>query len=331
VRVPALPQAEQTLAQYVRAHPTATNAIHELALLNVRLRDYKAAHRHLTRLIEIAPDFAPAYLNLAVLEHEHLQQRTEAAVHYQRFLELDPKTEYRDAVHQALARLAERESPPVGTPATPPPAVAVVTPAPSAPVAVSVEPPKPAPTIAPEKPVALPAPEPVKKMRPPLPTTPLPNGNRSRATTHYNRGVQHYQRKNIPEAIAAYQAAVEADPSFAAAYYNLAICHQASQQPERALEYYELALRANPDYADARFNYAILLHEQGYTDNAIAQYDRIVAANPNDAAAHLSLATLYAQNKATTGKARDHYTAYIRLAPNSPLARDIRRWLDQNR
>jgi hypothetical protein len=40
---------------------------------------------------------------------------------------------------------------------------------------------------------------------------------------------------------------------------------------------------------------------------------------------------LYARNRATFANAREHYQIYLKLSPNSPLARDIRRWLDQNR
>ena len=96
------------------------------------------------------------------------------------------------------------------------------------------------------------------------------------------------------------------------------------------MENYELALIANPSSTDARINYAILLQEQGYTDDAITQFEKILAANPNEASAHLSLGGLYAHDRATYAKARDHYQTFLKLSPNSPLARDIRRWLDQN-
>ena len=45
----------------------------------------------------------------------------------------------------------------------------------------------------------------------------------------------------------------------------------------------------------------------------------------------VSLGGLYARDRATYAKAREHYLAFLKLSPNSPLARDIRRWLDQNR
>ncbi len=332
IRASAWSQADQSLTQYART-TNSVEALHQLGLVNVRLHDYQAAHRHLSRAIEIAPDYAPAYLNLAVIEQTYLKQNSDATAHYQKYLQLAPKSEHRDAVRQALAKLTEPPPAPVAVvtpkPAPPPPPTPVEPPKPTpAPVVEKITPP---PAPPPPPPVAVVTPEPVKKTRPPISTAPLRSGSRNRATAYFNKGVQQQQRNNLAAAISAYQDAIQADASFATAYYNLAICYRTANQPDKALDNYELALRANPDYTDARFNYAILLHEQGYTDDAIAQYERIVTANPNDAAAHLSLATIYAQNKATIAKARDQYQTYIRLAPNSPLARDIRRWLEQNR
>jgi tetratricopeptide (TPR) repeat protein len=172
-------------------------------------------------------------------------------------------------------------------------------------------------------------PVPVKKVRTPLAVKVLKPGNRTKATVFYNGGVK-YQLSQPATAVAEYTKAVAADPTFAKAYYNLGIAYSNVGQPERAMENYEMALLADPTYADARFNYAILLREQGYTDDAIAQLERMIAENPNDASAHLSVATIYAHDRATLAKARDHYLTFLRLAPNSPAARDIRRWLDQN-
>ena len=131
-------------------------------------------------------------------------------------------------------------------------------------------------------------------------------------------------------AIASYGKSIAFDPAFSKAYFNLAIAYRAAGQPERAMDNYELALVADPRYTDARFNYAILLQEQGYTDDALAQYGKILQANPSDASAHLSMAGLYARDHANLSKAREHYQAFLKLSPNSPLARDIRHWLDQN-
>ena len=171
-------------------------------------------------------------------------------------------------------------------------------------------------------------------MRPPFAAKTLKPGNHTQALVYFNEGV-NFQLQNKPaNAIADYAKAIAADPAFTKAYYNLAIAYRGRGLLDRALDNYELALIADPSYSDARFNYAVLLQEQGYLDDATSQFERIVAGNPNDPLAplaHWSLGGLYARDRATYPKAREHYQAFLKLSPNSPLARDIRRWLDQNR
>ena len=54
-------------------------------------------------------------------------------------------------------------------------------------------------------------------------------------------------------------------------------------------------------------------------------------ANPNDPNLRLAAANLYAITPATHTKAREHYTAFLRLAPGSAQAVAVRRWLDKTR
>jgi tetratricopeptide (TPR) repeat protein len=138
------------------------------------------------------------------------------------------------------------------------------------------------------------------------------------------------RQDKLADAIAEYTKVIATDPSYPQAYYNLAIACANIGQTDRALDNYELALMSDPNYVDARFNYALQLQTQGYTDDAIAQCKKILAANPTDATTHWLLGRLYARDRATFAEARDHYQTFLKLAPNSTLARDTRRWLDQN-
>ena len=173
-------------------------------------------------------------------------------------------------------------------------------------------------------------PPPPRKVRMPIAARTLKPGNRPKALVLFNNAFNLQRENKAVDAISEYIKAIAIDPSFPKAYYNLAIAYASIGQTERAMDNYELALMADPNYADARYNYALLLQSQGFTDDAIAQYKKILAANPNDASTHLSLGGLYAHNRATYPAARDHYQTFLKLVPTSPLARDIRRWLDQN-
>ncbi len=174
-------------------------------------------------------------------------------------------------------------------------------------------------------------PKPVVKRRAPVTTAALKAGDRAAAKTFFNDGIAQQQQAKLPAAIAAYAKAVATDPTFAQAYYNLGIAYRDANQPDKALDNYELALATQPDFRDARFNYAILLQQQGFIVDALAQYEKILEINPNEPAVRLTAATLYARDPATRAKARQHYDAYLRLVPNSPMARDIRDWLEKNK
>ena len=348
MRVSAWSQADEVLKHYLQGNPNPAETLNCLGIVAARKRDFGAAKRWFEQCITAEPGFATAYLNLANLENQQLGQKKEALAHYETYIDLFSKTQPREDVHLAMLQVRQElaatgkqaarapEPPPAPTPAppppkpvAPPPQVAAPKPAPPAPSApstivtatvVSATPPAPPP----------PPPPPPRKVRTPIAARTLKPGNRTKALVLFNNAANLQRQDKVADAISEYTKAIATDPSFPKAYYNLAIAYGSIGQTERALDNYELALMADPNYVDARFNYALLLQSQGFTDDAIAQYKKILAANPNDPSTHLSLGGLYARDRATYAEARDHYQSFLKLAPNSLLARDIRRWLDQN-
>jgi tetratricopeptide (TPR) repeat protein len=175
-----------------------------------------------------------------------------------------------------------------------------------------------------------PPPPPPRKVRTPLAARTLKPGNRTKALVLLKGAYDLQSQNKIADAISEYTKVIAADPSYFLAYYDLGIAYASIGQPDRALDNYELALMADPNYVNARYNYAVQLQALGYTDDAVAQCKKILAVNPNDATTHWLLGRLYARDRATRAEARDHYQQFLKLAPNSELTRDTRRWLDQN-
>ena len=56
-------------------------------------------------------------------------------------------------------------------------------------------------------------------------------------------GVTHYLRNEYPEAIKAYQQAVEADPDFGDAYYNMACIHAVTGRKDLAFKFLQMAAK----------------------------------------------------------------------------------------
>ena len=318
----ALPQLRQ-LTQAANCPPSVHR---QLSRVYLQLGDWAKAKQALEKLPNL--NTADIQNDFGVIE-THLGNAKLAKTHFDLAARLDLQ---HAGAHQNLALLDQYFPPAKPTPATPPvvtpvklPDSPALNPAPLQVLPVA-EPAKPTPPAAPTV-----TPPPVVKRRLPVNVPALKAGDRVVARAFFNDGVAQQQQTKLPAAIAAYAKAVAADPTFAQAYYNLAIAHQTSNQPDLALNNYELALAAQTDFRDARFNYAILLQQQGFIVDALAQYEKILEINPNEPAVRLTAATLYARAPATRAKARQHYDAYLRLVPNSPMARDIRDWLEKNR
>jgi tetratricopeptide (TPR) repeat protein len=81
----------------------------------------------------------------------------------------------------------------------------------------------------------------------------------SEARALYKEAFSHYVESRIPEAIAGYRKATEADPNLAIAWNGLAMA----------------------------------LEKQGDLDGAIAAAERLIALEPDDVLAHTSLSRFY--------------------------------------
>jgi tetratricopeptide (TPR) repeat protein len=152
-------------------------------------------------------------------------------------------------------------------------------------------------------------------------------GDRKKAEALFPEAYRLAQLRNLDAAALQYQKVIAADPSFETAHYNLGAVYLEQRQFERAIVANETALAIRPNYLNARLNYAVALQSAGYLEDAILQYKKVLELNPREETAHLGLGTIYADNPATRTLARQHYEKFVELAPNSPHAREVKRWL----
>jgi tetratricopeptide (TPR) repeat protein len=161
------------------------------------------------------------------------------------------------------------------------------------------------------------------------PAKPSP-GNRTEADKAFRRGAKAQQGGDRVQAIAEYQAALQADPAFFNAYYNLGLAALDVGDVRLSLAAYETALALNPDSTDARYNFALGLKNAGYYQDASEELSRILAGSPDDARAHLALANICAQYQNQPRPAREHYLRVLEINPRHPEAGKIRFWLAAN-
>ncbi|MEW6683144.1 MAG: tetratricopeptide repeat protein [Nitrospirota bacterium] len=96
---------------------------------------------------------------------------------------------------------------------------------------------------------------------------------------HNNLGVVYKRLGLLPEAVAAYQQAIEIQPQYPEAYYNLGLALREQGEFRQAEDAYRRALDVAPDFRDATYNLAVLydlyLNEP---EKAIQHYETYLAS-----------------------------------------------------
>lgn len=123
-----------------------------------------------------------------------------------------------------------------------------------------------------------------------LPTVPVPPALAARAEFERGRAAARAGRRE--EAVAAYQAAIAHDASYAEAHNNLANLLREAGDTDAAAHHYETAANCKPSYALAHFNLGCLRQAAEQPDAARAAYEKAIAAKPDWAEPHYNLATI---------------------------------------
>jgi Tfp pilus assembly protein PilF/2-polyprenyl-3-methyl-5-hydroxy-6-metoxy-1,4-benzoquinol methylase len=120
------------------------------------------------------------------------------------------------------------------------------------------------------------------------------------ARAHLNRG-NILASARFDEARRAYQLAITCDPHYAAAHFNLGNLNCRAGELELALHNYQVAIGIRPDFADAFVAMANALDSLGRTTEAVESYERALIINPAYAEVHFNLGLL----AATQGRLED--------------------------
>jgi tetratricopeptide (TPR) repeat protein/2-polyprenyl-3-methyl-5-hydroxy-6-metoxy-1,4-benzoquinol methylase len=112
------------------------------------------------------------------------------------------------------------------------------------------------------------------------------------ARAHLNRGNVLFAGAQIDEARSAYQLAIACDPRYAAAHFNLGNLNTRAGEYERALHDYRTAIGIKPDFADAFVAMGNVLDKLGHSSQAIESYERALVINPGYAEVHFNLGVL---------------------------------------
>ena len=132
---------------------------------------------------------------------------------------------------------------------------------------------------------------------------------------------------HIDEAIDTYRAAMAAAGPTAEACFQLAELFYRQGDVSAARERYYMAIELDEDYVEARANLGCVLAETGRLELAVAAFQGALAFHGDYADVHYHLARALTE-LGQLKKARQHWQAFIRLAPDSPWAEEAREQLD---
>ncbi len=111
------------------------------------------------------------------------------------------------------------------------------------------------------------------------------------ARAHLNRG-NLLASAQFDEARCAYQLAISFDPYYAAAHFNLGNLNCRAGELELAVHNYQVAIGIRPDFADAFVAMANALDSLGRTAEAVDSYERALIINPGYSEVHFNLGLL---------------------------------------
>ena len=122
------------------------------------------------------------------------------------------------------------------------------------------------------------------------------------------------QTRDLARSEPALRKAVALDPNYEQAHNNLANLLSISGHFDEARYHFETALRVRPNNAEARYDYAVALAGASRRDEAQQQLETALQSDPNSANTHEFLGTLLAA-KAQLTPAIEQYREAIRIQP----------------
>jgi tetratricopeptide (TPR) repeat protein len=286
-------EAAEVLNEATRRDSRSPAIMTAQALVELYTTGAASARDRLVHVLAMAPSYAPALFNMAVIERDWLKNPVEGRKYFQRYLAIA-----KNDSHTPIARAAllERATPPTRK-------------------AVSAElPPAPAKKL---PPVAVPAP----------PTARDPK----MATEAFTLAVRYHQSHDTEKAIREYSRALQYDPMRASAHFNLGLLLREKGDLEKARDSFEHALECAPGMTDARYMLGLILNTLGDESGATTQFTTILEKAPNHAASHLALGLIYKKDKAKLALARKELSRYLELDPDGASAKEVKNWLKYQR
>jgi len=115
--------------------------------------------------------------------------------------------------------------------------------------------------------------------------------------SHYNLGNFHMDRRDYPQAISAFEAAIKLRADYLPPYVNASLAYNASGDNDKAEASLKAAIRIDPNSVAAHLNLGMLLAEQGRMGDAERAFRDALKSDPNSAVAAYNLGVMLAKDR----------------------------------
>lgn len=153
------------------------------------------------------------------------------------------------------------------------------------------------------------------------------NLNPSDSRARYNLGIALARTGRFNEAIAEYQKALEINPVFAEVHNNLGVAMGRTRKFDDAIAHYRKAIEINPEMAEFHTNLGVALVWKGKPEEAIAQFEQALKVNPAFVEAHHCLGDAHYYLRGNSTAALAEWREVLRLRPDYPAVLNKVAWL----
>jgi tetratricopeptide (TPR) repeat protein len=136
--------------------------------------------------------------------------------------------------------------------------------------------------------------------------------NPSLPDAHYYAGLAMLRQSRFEDAAGEFRREVERNPQHARAHYHLAFALAALQRTDEAVKLFEEVIRLDPGYAEAFYELGKIRLQQGGTQDAIKLLEKAVQSEPGKSYAYYQLSLAY-QKAGRRDEAQAAMTRYQQL------------------
>jgi tetratricopeptide (TPR) repeat protein len=148
------------------------------------------------------------------------------------------------------------------------------------------------------------------------------------ARAQFGLGLAYQDLGLTAEAIAGYRRAVEIVPGDPKFHNNLGSAYEEAGQLEEAIREYWRAVELSPGFFKAYNNLGLVYFKMGLFPEAVAAISKAEGLRPDSAKVHTNLGVVYLKGLKDDRKALEHFQEALRLAPDHPQARLIRKRIE---